>query len=339
MEETLGKRVAACRKKLGITQDRLAEQLGVTAQAVSKWENDLSCPDIATLPKLAEIFGISVDALLGIVPPEAEAETEAKEAEIVTEESGDTDHKANWEFHWESGRKGNLGLAIWIILTAGWMFVSAYFQIDADFWDLLWINGLIVFGLWGLFPKFSFFRLGCALFGVHFLLEELNAISGYLNRDLLLPAFLLLFGLSLLADALRKPKDARFRITRNGKSIARETFSHDVQADSFRYECTFSGKHQLVSLPQLRNGSASVSFGHLTVDLSGCEGFAEDALLNAECAFGDLVILIPKSCKADIRSDSAFGSVDILGTHDPDPTATIYVDADVSFGRIALKYI
>ena len=66
MEETLGKRIAANRKRLGITQDRLAEQLGVTPQAVSKWENDQSCPDIATLPKLAEIFGISVDALLGV---------------------------------------------------------------------------------------------------------------------------------------------------------------------------------------------------------------------------------------------------------------------------------
>ena len=42
MEETLGKRIVANRKRLGITQDRLAEQLGVTAQAVSKWENEVS---------------------------------------------------------------------------------------------------------------------------------------------------------------------------------------------------------------------------------------------------------------------------------------------------------
>ena len=66
MEETLGKRIVAHRKRLGLTQDRLAELLGVTAQAVSKWENDQSCPDIATLPRLAEIFGISTDELLGM---------------------------------------------------------------------------------------------------------------------------------------------------------------------------------------------------------------------------------------------------------------------------------
>ena len=42
MEETLGKRIIANRKRLGMTQDKLAEQLGITAQAVSKWENDQS---------------------------------------------------------------------------------------------------------------------------------------------------------------------------------------------------------------------------------------------------------------------------------------------------------
>jgi len=42
MEETLGKRIVSHRKRLGMTQDKLAEALGVTAQAVSKWENEVS---------------------------------------------------------------------------------------------------------------------------------------------------------------------------------------------------------------------------------------------------------------------------------------------------------
>ena len=65
MEQSLGKRIAAQRKQLGLTQDQLAEKLGLTAQAISKWENDLSCPDISILPKLADIFGITTDTLLG----------------------------------------------------------------------------------------------------------------------------------------------------------------------------------------------------------------------------------------------------------------------------------
>lgn len=64
MEQTMGKRIAANRKRLGLTQEQMAEKLGVTAQAVSKWENDQTCPDISLLPALAEILETSVDALL-----------------------------------------------------------------------------------------------------------------------------------------------------------------------------------------------------------------------------------------------------------------------------------
>ena len=64
MEQTIGKRIAQLRKSRGMTQDQLAERVGISAQAVSKWENDISCPDISLLPKLSEILGISVDELL-----------------------------------------------------------------------------------------------------------------------------------------------------------------------------------------------------------------------------------------------------------------------------------
>ena len=47
---TLGKRIAYHRKRLGMTQEQLAQRVGVSAQAVSKWENNLSCPDITILP-------------------------------------------------------------------------------------------------------------------------------------------------------------------------------------------------------------------------------------------------------------------------------------------------
>ncbi len=62
--ETVGTRIAEKRREKQIKQDELAEILGVSPQAVSKWENDISCPDIMLLPKLAEILGISVDELL-----------------------------------------------------------------------------------------------------------------------------------------------------------------------------------------------------------------------------------------------------------------------------------
>lgn len=62
---TLGATIALYRRKQGITQDALAQKLGVTNQAVSKWESDQCCPDVMLLPKLADIFDISMDTLFG----------------------------------------------------------------------------------------------------------------------------------------------------------------------------------------------------------------------------------------------------------------------------------
>ena len=63
-KESIGKMIAARRKEMGMTQLDLAEKMGVTDKAVSKWERDLSFPDVNSLPKLAEIFGMSVDELM-----------------------------------------------------------------------------------------------------------------------------------------------------------------------------------------------------------------------------------------------------------------------------------
>lgn len=57
------------RKELGLTQEGLAQKLGVTNQAVSKWESGQSCPDIALLPQIADLFGISIDGLFGRQAP------------------------------------------------------------------------------------------------------------------------------------------------------------------------------------------------------------------------------------------------------------------------------
>ena len=66
MNKTLGTMIAELRKQHGMTQLELAEKMGVTDKAVSKWERDLSCPDINSIPNLAEIFGVSVEELMQV---------------------------------------------------------------------------------------------------------------------------------------------------------------------------------------------------------------------------------------------------------------------------------
>ena len=72
-------KIAELRKSAGLTQDALAEKLGVTFQAVSKWENALSCPDISLIPQIAEIFDVSIDALFGLEPKDSESKAIQKE--------------------------------------------------------------------------------------------------------------------------------------------------------------------------------------------------------------------------------------------------------------------
>lgn len=64
IDMNIGNNISALRKQKGITQEELANVLGVSAQAVSKWENNSSCPDVSLLTKIADYFGITVDALL-----------------------------------------------------------------------------------------------------------------------------------------------------------------------------------------------------------------------------------------------------------------------------------
>ena len=67
--QILSERILSLRKEKGLTQEALAGQLGVSFQAVSKWENEQSCPDIALLPLLADIFEVTVDSLFGKESP------------------------------------------------------------------------------------------------------------------------------------------------------------------------------------------------------------------------------------------------------------------------------
>lgn len=62
--KNIGETIASLRKEKGMTQNELAEKMNITDKAVSKWERNLSCPDINTISKLADVLGVSVEELL-----------------------------------------------------------------------------------------------------------------------------------------------------------------------------------------------------------------------------------------------------------------------------------
>lgn len=83
-KQTFGTMIATMRKENGLTQLELAEKMGVTDKAVSKWERDLSFPDVNSLPKLADIFNVTVDELMQVKADKKENTKNNKVFEIVT---------------------------------------------------------------------------------------------------------------------------------------------------------------------------------------------------------------------------------------------------------------
>ena len=80
--ETLGRRIARLRLAKTATQERLAKELNVSPQAVSKWENDINYPDISLLPDLARFLGVSVDELLSGASASAQESVAAQEITV-----------------------------------------------------------------------------------------------------------------------------------------------------------------------------------------------------------------------------------------------------------------
>ena len=96
--DTLGRRIQACRKTAGLSQEALGEQLRVSRQAVSKWESDITVPELDSLIAMSRLFGVSVGALLGVEEPSAGAPTGPENGE-ATPDAGADAAQADSEAH------------------------------------------------------------------------------------------------------------------------------------------------------------------------------------------------------------------------------------------------
>lgn len=339
MEETLGKRIAFHRKRLGLTQDALAEQLGVTAQAVSKWENDQSCPDITMLPKLAEVFDVTTDELLGIPRKDVHlAQIIPEDAQQDTPEPDDGPASGGRQsFRSDAAKRRSLCMALWLLLSGLVAFFNSLHQVHLSIWDCMIASGIFVFGLSGLLRRFSVFRLVCIAAGCYFMVHIITDTSlGGIDWRNVFAIGLALLGLSLLVDTiLGRKKELPMGHELDGAAKNYCTY------DGTRFTCAtcFGEGERLIQLPLLTGGSGEVTFGQLYIDLSGCGKIADGCTIDLRCSFGSLEIRIPGNYRVKAASSSAFGTVEEKGAADPAAGATIYLNCKAQFGEITVRHI
>ena len=194
----------------------------------------------------------------------------------------------------------------------------------------------MLFGLGGFFGSFSFIKVSSFLLGGWFLADYWTLLPFQFGRNLIFPALVIIFGLSLLLDALKKPKGSKFHFRSNGGN---KTCDYHTDGDCFTYDVSFSESCQQVELSQLSSGTINCSFGDYVVDLSPVETVAPDCTLTASCSFGELTLLVPRRFAVRQNNSTAFASFEISGHPDAEPAGIIDLTANVSFGEIEVKYI
>lgn len=332
---TLGKRIAMLRRNQGWTQEQLGEKVGVSAQAVSKWENDLACPDITTLPLLADLFGVTTDELLGVKPIEPHVVVLDKEPE--EEKKG----KGSFEIHLDHDDKWG---AIAFCITAILVCVMLITRSTTDFfhregigtWNYIW--PILVFGAGlGFVRKKIVFGITLMAIGAY----EFVWFGWGVPFEIKWYVFLLVLAVAVLV-----------RILLEKLNILPETHEHVVTLsddkprvcewtdnDEFlRAELSFGHNAIAYSHEQLRGMKLETNFGDHKIDLSGVKSFLNDPVLDVEVNFGNVVILLPENVRIHKNSEAAFGACQIKGmpSHDADQIA--YLKGDVSFGNLELRY-
>ena len=154
--ESMGKLIQMLRKKNGMTQRDLAEQLNITDKAVSKWERDIARPDIDTLPKLATVLNTSVALLMGFEEKDrAECITSEKENETtITVPLDEHVCKNEEDFNpkWESYREHSLvlfrtGVVGFFIGSIGLLIAFMMVIINAGTFNFLEVPALVVMAI------------------------------------------------------------------------------------------------------------------------------------------------------------------------------------------------
>ena len=328
----MGKRIMQLRKEKGYTQEQLAEMMGVSAQAVSKWENDVSCPDISILPLLAEKLGVSTDELLGVKPIEPKVV-------IVDAQKNNKDSDGSFSVSWDGGKstkKDGIWFAVLVIVLGFAFLMQRLGLVSFGIWGIVWPAVIIGLGVSWMIKRFSFFAVGVAGLGLYFLLYNLGSISLVLTWSIIWPTLLVLLGLTILYETLIPHSHKCCGVNFSGDKDKRSQYREE---NGFvRYDCSFSEENRKVAAATFLGGDIDLSFGKSELDLTGVQSFAPNAKLEADVSFATFELIVPKSVRLYVKSDKSFGSIQMNGEPNSDATQSLMIDGDVSFGTMNIFY-
>ncbi len=334
--QSMGKRIMALRKNKAMTQEQLAEKLGVSSQAVSKWENDVSCPDISLLPQLADVLGVTTDELLGAKPIEPHVVVvDAKDRSKGGADAG----KGFTVSYSGDNKKEGVWFALAIILVGlAFLFTRTGvlpFGSGMTLLGVIWPAVLIGVGVSWFLKSYSPFGLGLGALGLYYLLFNLGAITYSLSWGIVWPVLVILLGLTILLD--------KFYPNRHGKwsqhvgDRAKSEFSDN--AGYIDYDSAFSEETRKVTAEEFTGADLDVSFGKYTLDLTAIQSVRAGAILDVDVSFGSLEIWLPRTVQVHTNSDKAFGSIQMKGSADADAPYSVDLRGDVSFGSLEIRYM
>ena len=330
-QQSMGKRIMQLRKEKGYTQEQLAEMMGVSAQAVSKWENDVSCPDISILPMLAEKLGVTTDELLGVKPIEPKV--------VIVDGQNKKEGDSSFSVSWDGGKnvkKDGIWFAILVTVLGLAFLVQRLGFVSFGVWGIVWPAVIIGLGVSWMVKRFSIFAVAVAGLGLYFLLFNLGAISLILSWSIIWPSLLVLLGLTILYETLVPHKNKFCGVNFSGNKDKRSQYREE---NGFvNYECSFSEENRKVAAEDFLGGDIEISFGKSELDLTAIKRVNQNAKLDVDVSFATFDLIVPKTVRVFLKSDKSFGSIQMNGEPNPDATMAINVDGDVSFGTMNIFY-